>query len=116
MMADDFQGNARAADLHVTADGRFVYASVRSTDVVAGFRIDPRSGKLSVIGRFAAEGSPRGFVIDPQDRFLICAGQSQNTVGVFAIDRDGGALTFRHRIVVGKNPSWVEAIALPISR
>jgi 6-phosphogluconolactonase len=116
MMPDDFHGNARAADLHVTANGRFVYASVRSTNVIAGFRIDPRSGKLSAIRRFAAEGSPRGFTIDPLDRFLICAGQTQNTVGVFAIDPGGGALELRHRIVVGQNPNWVEAIALPISR
>jgi 6-phosphogluconolactonase len=115
MMPRDFRGNARAADLHVTADGRFVYASVRSTDVIAGFRIDPRSGKLSAIGLFAVEGSPRGFAIDPLVRFLICAGQTQSTLGVFAIDPKGGALEFRHRIVVGKNPNWVEAISLPIS-
>jgi 6-phosphogluconolactonase len=115
MMAPDFQGNARAADLRVTADGRFLYASVRSTDVIAGFRIDPRSGEVSAIGLFAAEGSPRGFAIDPLGRFLICAGQSQNTVGVFAIDPDGGALAPRHRIAVGKNPNWVETISLPIS-
>ena len=116
MMTPDFQGNARAADLHVTADGRFLYASVRSTDVIGGFRIDPRSGELSTIGLFAAESSPRGFAIDPQGRFLICAGQSHNTVGVFSIDPDGGALAPRHRIAVGKNPNWVETISLPISR
>jgi 6-phosphogluconolactonase len=115
MMPDDFQGNARAADLHVTSNGRFVYASVRSTNVVAGFRVDPRSGNLSGIGLFAAEGSPRGFTIDPLDRFLICAGQSQNTVGVFAIDPDSGALALRHRIAVGKNPNWIEAISLAIA-
>jgi 6-phosphogluconolactonase len=115
MMPDDFHGNARAADLHVTANGHFVYASVRSTNVVAGFQVEPRSGKLSAIGVFAVEGSPRGFAIDPLDRFLICAGQSQNTVGVFAIDPNGGALTLRHRIAVGKNPNWVEAISLPLA-
>lgn len=114
MMPRDFQGNARAADLHVTADGRFVYASVRSTNIIAGFRIDSVSGLLSPIGVFAAEHSPRGFVVDPLGRFLICAGQNQNTVGVFAIDVDSGALAPRHRIPVGKNPSWVETLTLPL--
>lgn len=115
LMPRGFEGNARAADVHVTADGHFIYASVRSTDVIAGFRIDPRSGKLSPIRFFAAESSPRGFAVDPLGRFLLCAGQSQNTVGVFAIDPDSGTLAPRHRITVGKNPNWVETLSLPIS-
>jgi len=115
MMPRDFQGNARAADLHVTTGGRFVYASVRSTNIIAGFRVDPLSGLLSPIGVFTVEHSPRGFGVDPLARFLICAGQSQNTVGVFAIDAASGALWPRHQISVGKNPNWVETLALPLS-
>jgi 6-phosphogluconolactonase len=89
---------------------------VRSTDTIAGFRIDPQSGLLSPIGLFAAEGSPRGFAIEPSGRFLICAGQSRHTVGIYAIDPDGGALTLRWRMPVGANPNWVETLALPISQ
>ncbi len=107
-----FQGNARAADLHVTADGRFAYASVRNTHSIAGFRIDPGSGRLSPIGRFEAEASPRGFALDPQGRFLICAGQDRNTVGVYAINPASGALAPLHRLSVGRNPSWVEILPL----
>lgn len=108
LMPASFKGNARAADVHVTANGHFVYASVRSTNVIGGFRIEPRSGLLSPIGLFAVEGSPRGFAVDPLDRFLICAGQSQNTVGVYAIDPDSGALAPRYQTCVGINPNWVE--------
>ena len=54
------------------------------------------------------ELSPRGFAVDPLDRFLICAGQSQNTVGVYAIDPDSGALALRYQTCVGINPNWVE--------
>jgi 6-phosphogluconolactonase len=116
IMLAGFQGNARAADLHTSADGRFVYASVRSTDIIAGFRTDPRSGMLSPIGSFAAEGSPRGFAVDPLGHFLICAGQTQNTVAVYAIDPKSGALTLRYRTAVGTNPNWVEALSLSIGR
>ncbi len=73
-----FGGNARAADLHITADGRFVYA----------------------------------FALDPVGRHLICAGQTDNVVGVYAIDPDGGALTHKHRTAVPANPSWVETLSL----
>ena len=115
IMPPGFQGNARAADVHVTANGHFVYASVRSTDVIAGFRIDPRSGKLSPIGFFAAEGSPRGFAVDPLGRFLICGGQSQNTVAVHAIHPKSGALALRDRTSVGTNPNWVETLCLRVA-
>jgi 6-phosphogluconolactonase len=108
-----FAGNARAADLHVTADGRFAYASVRNTNSIAGFRIDPESGVLSAIGLFRVEASPRSFAVDPHGRFLICAGQDQNTVGTFAIDGSNGVLTLMHRYSVGLNPSWVESLVLP---
>jgi len=118
MMPPGFQGNARAADIHVTADARFIYASVRSTNVIAGFRIDPRSGMLSPMGLYASEQSPRGFAVDPPGRFLICAGQDQNTVGIFAIDPDSGVLAPRHRASssIGRNPNWVETLFVPAPR
>ena len=110
-----FQGNARAADLHVTADGRFAYASVRNTHTIAGFSIDSVSGLLSPIGLFEVEASPRGFALDPQCRFLFCAGQERNTVGVYAIDPASGVLAPLHRFLVGLNPSWVETLSLPVT-
>jgi 6-phosphogluconolactonase len=110
-----FKGNARAADLHVTADGRFAYASVRNTNSIAGFRIDPDSGLLSRIGVFQVEPSPRSFALDPHGRFLICAGQHDNTVGVYSIDPATGVLTSLHRYSVGENPSWVETLVLPVT-
>jgi 6-phosphogluconolactonase len=113
LMPAGFAGNARAADLHVTPDGRFAYASVRTTNVIGIFRIDPASGRLTRVGLLDVEGSPRAFAIDPSGRFLICAGQTDNVLGVYAIDPDTGALTRRHRVAVPENPSWVEALSLP---
>jgi 6-phosphogluconolactonase len=107
-----FAGNARAADLHITADGRFVYASVRNTNTIEAFRTEPLTGQLSRIARFDVEGSPRAFALDPSGRHLICAGQTDNVVGVYAIDPDGGALTNQHRMAVPANPSWVETLSL----
>jgi 6-phosphogluconolactonase len=107
-----FAGNARAADLHVTADGRFAYASVRNTNTIAAFRIEPSTGLLARIARFDVEGSPRAFALDPGGRHLICAGQADNVVGVYAIDPDSGVLTHKHRTAVPANPSWVETLSL----
>lgn len=113
LMPAGYQGNARAADVHVTPDGSFVYASVRTTHQIHGFKIAAPSGKLSPIGSFEVEGSPRSFAIDPSGRFLICGGQDKNTLATYRIDPDG-ALALQHRIPVGPNPSWVETLAISV--
>jgi 6-phosphogluconolactonase len=113
LMPAGFAGNARAADLHVTPDGRFAYASVRTTNAIGIFGIDPASGRLERIALLDTEGSPRAFAIDPSGRFLVCAGQTDNVVVVYAIDPGSGALTRKHRVVVPENPSWVEVLSLP---
>ena len=58
------------------------------------------------------EGSPRAFALDPHGRCLICAGQTDNVVAVYAIDPASGALTRTHRVSVPDNPSWVETLSL----
>ena len=112
LMPAGFAGNARAADLHVTPDGRFAYASVRATNVIGVFRIDPASGRLARAGLIDVEASPRAFALDPSGRFLICAGQADNVVAVYAVDPDSGMLTRTQRIAVPENPSWVETLTL----
>lgn len=107
-----FTGNARAADLHVTPDGNFAYASVRETNSIAAFRIDQRNGLLTRTALFDVVGSPRSFALDSQGRFLICAGQTDNVVAVYAIDQHTGDLTMRHDVKVDANPSWVETLSL----
>jgi 6-phosphogluconolactonase len=40
----DFSGKPWAADIHVTPDGRFLYASERTTSTLAAFRVDAGTG------------------------------------------------------------------------
>src|SRR5215475_7225054 len=60
-----------AADLHLTPDGRFLYASERTTSTLSAFRVDGTSGKLSYLGSTPTEKQPRGFAIDPTGRFVV---------------------------------------------
>jgi 6-phosphogluconolactonase len=57
-----------AADLHLTPNGRFLYASERTTSTLGAFRVDGTSGKLSYLGSTPTEKQPRGFGIDPTGR------------------------------------------------
>ena len=102
-----------AADLHITPNGQFLYASVRSASTIAAFKVDPSTGLVSLIDQFPTETQPRGFHIDPSGRYLLAAGQASNHVAVYAIDQNTGELTFLKRYPVGKNPNWIEFVTLP---
>ncbi len=108
----DFTGKPSAADLHVTPDGRFIYASERTTSTIKGFRIDPERGTFSRCGRWPTETTPRGFAIDPRSRFLLAAGLSSNAMTVCAIDPDNGGLAAIRQYRLGEMPNWIEIVDL----
>jgi 6-phosphogluconolactonase len=108
----DFAGKPSAADLHVTPDGRFIYASERATSTIKGFRLDLERGTFSRCGRWPTETTPRGFAIDPRGRFLLAAGLSSNAMTVAAIDPASGALAALRQYRIGQMPSWTEIVDL----
>jgi len=108
----DFQGKPSAADLHVTPDGKFLYASERTSSTLAGFKIDQATGTVSPIGSVPTEKQPRGFNIDPSGRYLIAVGQLSHGLSIYRIDPASGNLTKLREYPMGKNPNWVEIVDL----
>src|SRR5262244_3127629 len=100
-----------AADLHLTPNGRFLYASERTTNTLGAFRVDGASGKLTYLGSTPAEKQPRGFAIDPTGRFAVVAGEKSDTLSSYAIDAEHGALKLIGRYPTGKGANWVEILA-----
>jgi 6-phosphogluconolactonase len=107
----DFKGKPWAADIHPTPDGRFLYASERTSSTLAGFRIGD-DGRLAAIGHWPTEAQPRGFAIDPDGRYLLSVGQVSNSLTVHAIHAETGALSALKRYPMGANPNWVEIVDL----
>lgn len=105
-----FAGKPWGADIHVTPDGNFLYASERTSSTLAAFRVDGASGALMAFATYPTERQPRGFAIDPSGDYLIAAGQLSDSVTVHAINRSSGALTALNRYAVGKNPNWIEIV------
>ncbi len=91
----DFMGYPGSADIHVSADGKFLYASNRGeSNTIAIFSINPRSGELRAIGHQSILGkTPRNFNFDPSGNFLLVANQDSNEIVIFNIDRATGLLT-----------------------
>jgi 6-phosphogluconolactonase len=79
------------AEILVSPDGRFVYASNRGHDSIAIFRIDDRSGELHAAGHISTRGkSPRNFALTPDGRWLVAANQQSDTIVLFRIDSESG--------------------------
>ena len=108
----DFTGKPWAADIHLTPDGRFLYASERTSSTLAGFRVDPETGRLTRFATVPTEKQPRGFAIDPTGRFLAAAGELSNGVQLYRIDATNGALAPVARYDAGKQPNWIEFVKL----
>ena len=100
-----------AADIHLTPDGRFLYASERSTDTISGFAIHAEDFTLTPICRVPSEPTPRGFAIAPNGRFLLCAGLASGRLATYAIAPDG-TLSRLGAIDVGGGANWVEFLTL----
>lgn len=111
ILPPDFRGDKPwGADLHLTPDGRFLFASERTSSTLAAFRVNKKSGQLTRIGTWPTEKQPRGFNIDPSGRYLLAVGQLSTQMSVYRIDSHSGALKTIGQYPVGHNPNWIEMV------
>ena len=94
ILAKDFKGTFSSADIHISPDGKFLYASNRGeANDISVFKIS-KNGKLKSKGQTSTLGKgPRNFVIDPTGNFFLVAHQYTNNVVIFKRDKLTGALT-----------------------
>lgn len=84
-----------AADIHISPDGRFLYASVRGENLISIFEIDRATGQLDVVGHESTIGGhPRNFMVDERGEFLLVANRDNDHVLSFRRDRESGELSF----------------------
>ena len=100
-----------ASDLHLTPNGRFLYAAERTSSTLGGFRVDAASGKLTYAGSTPTEKQPRGFAIDPSGRYIVVSGEKSETISSYAIDGETGALKAVGKYPTGKGANWVEIVS-----
>ena len=92
-LPSDFSGTSYCADVHVSPSGKFLYGSNRGHNSIVVFKIDQRTGKLTLVEHVSTEGNwPRNFTIDPTGKFLLVANQRSDNLVVFSIDPSTGSL------------------------
>jgi 6-phosphogluconolactonase len=90
----DFTGENTAAEIAVSAGGKFVYCSNRGHDSVALFAADPATGLLTSAGWVPSQGrTPRFIGFDPSHRHLYGANEQSDTIVTWRADRATGDLT-----------------------
>ncbi|KRE98895.1 hypothetical protein ASG89_28440 [Paenibacillus sp. Soil766] len=107
-LPEDFGGDSYCADIHLSEDGRFLYASNRGHDSIAVYGVDRDSGTLSAVGWQSTRGrTPRNFALSPQDEFLLAANQGSNSIVVFRRDAETGMLHETEQTVAVSRPVCV---------
>jgi 6-phosphogluconolactonase len=105
LLPDGYHGPRRACDTVISKDGKSVYVANRGMDFLYSFRANPSSGELTPIARSNCGGkTPRNFVLDPSERWMLVANQDSNQVSVFARNRETGALAEQGRSFAAPSP------------
>ncbi|WP_460546119.1 lactonase family protein [Echinicola sediminis] len=82
LVQEGFQGELGAAEIKISSDGKYLYASNRgdSNEIVV-FRIQTDSGKLEKIQTISSGGeTPRNFSLSPDGKFLFTANQNSHNI------------------------------------
>jgi len=110
MLPASFSGHPSTADLHITPDGSFLYASERALNRLVGYRIDRESGALTQVEDVVTETRPRAFAIAPDGKFLVVAGETSGRLSAYAIDPASGTLAKGFEMAIGPKPNWIEFV------
>jgi 6-phosphogluconolactonase len=104
------QDGYASADIHVSPDGLFLYASNREDEnTISIFSIDQTTGRLTLAGHQYTSGfQPRNFVIDPTGKFLLVANVSSGNVVVFKRNLTTGLLSKTGIKIHVPNPSCLQ--------
>ncbi|MFS3726346.1 6-phosphogluconolactonase [Proteus mirabilis] len=110
IVPETFNSTRWAADIHITPDGRFLYASERSESLISVMAVSEAGDHLQPVGHYTTQTQPRGFNLDNTGNYLISCGQKSDFVSVSRIDRQTGALTELACYPIGKGAMWVTVV------
>ena len=91
----DYNKPNSCADIHISSDGKFLYASNRGHNSIAIFKVSTDDGTLALVAHEATRGDgPRNFSLTPDGNFLLVANQHSNNIISFKRNSVTGLLEF----------------------
>jgi len=110
-LPDGYEEGGFTAHVEVHRNGKWAYASNRGHDSIVGYDV-AADGALSAFGHVSVPASPRSFNIDPDGRYLYCAGEAAGVMTAYRVDPSDGSLHPIRDYTVGDKPFWVMATTL----
>ena len=99
-----------SADIHLSPDNRFLYASNRAkNDGIAIFSVQ-EEGTLTPVGYQQTGIHPRNFNITPNGKYLLVACRDDNVIQVFERNAHNGLLTDTHQNISVSHPVCIQFI------
>lgn len=90
----DYEHGEGSGDIHLSPDGRFLYASNRlKGDGIAIFTVDQTDGSLTPAGFHSTGIHPRNFAITPDGNWLLVGCRDDNLIEVYRRNPTDGSLT-----------------------
>jgi len=95
MLPDNYIEKNKGADIHISSDGNFLYASNRGHNSIVIYKVDETNGALKFLAHEATRGdAPRNFSLSPDENYLLVANQFTNNIISFKRDKATGLLQF----------------------
>ncbi|WP_459499962.1 lactonase family protein [Bacillus sp. C1] len=95
--------------IHISSDGRFVYAANRGHNSIVIFHVNQNSGKLTFIETVSTEGDwPRDFILDPTERFIVVSNEKSSNLVLFSRNETTGQLIPLQSDVIVPEPVCVK--------
>jgi 6-phosphogluconolactonase len=112
-LPEGFKGENDTAEIHVSADGRFLYGSNRGHNSIAIFALDQTTGAPKFVEAVPTGGKiPRNFEIAPGGDYLFAANEDSNNIVVFKIDKKTGHLTPTGQVLEAPSPVSLRFVAI----
>src|ERR1700736_2347360 len=92
-LPEGYTARNTCSQIHLTASGQFLYVANRGHNSIAGFAVEPATGRLTALGHVPTEAVPSAFGLDPAGRFLFAAGSASGRLASYRINQETGALT-----------------------
>jgi 6-phosphogluconolactonase len=100
-----YTGDKSAAEIAVSKDGRFVYASNRGDHALVIYSVDQKTGMLTQIQRLPSGGPwPWHFTIHKSGKWMLVANRDANALSLFSIDRATGKLSNTGKTLASPKP------------
>ncbi|MFC1619466.1 lactonase family protein [Candidatus Neomarinimicrobiota bacterium] len=92
-LPDDYTEHNSCADIHISSDGDFLYASNRGHNSLAIYDINEKDGSISLVRHQSTYGErPRSFALSPDNSYLLVANRNSNNIVSFKRNKKTGLL------------------------